>query len=135
MTSMWNKCSEFKGGGKPQTPDIILTTRLVYEGYEKVARNLQTIQTNKTERVSLGFGDLMFKNAELFYSPSCPAGRMYFLNSATIEFVYDPAAWMDMTEWKPLEGRSLDRTAQIVCVCNQTCSHFQKNRIIFYINF
>jgi len=94
---------------------------------------LQTIQTNKTERASLGFGDLLFKNAEIFWAPNCPSGCMYMLNTETLEFAFDPSAWFEMTPWKNVSGDSLDRTAQIVCVCNLLCNHFRKNGVIYNI--
>jgi len=132
MTRMYNLCTLWRGG-KP-APDIIVTTREVYQDYERIARAMQTIMTNKSERASLGFGDLMFKNIEMFWDPNCPAGSMYFLNTSTLELAYDPMAWFEMTEWKPLVGNSLDRVAQIVAVCALICTNFRKNGVIYNID-
>lgn len=131
MTRMYNVCSEFKGGTQ-RTPDLILTTRKVYQDYERICRALQSIVTNKTERASLGFGDLMFKNVEMFWAPGLADGSMYFLNTESIEMPYDPNAWFEMTPWKSIPD-SLDRMAQIVCVCNMICTMPQKNGVIYNI--
>jgi hypothetical protein len=133
MDAMVNKCSEYSTGTQ-RMPDMILCNRTVYQDLERIARNMQVIQTNKTERASLGFGDILFKNIEVFWSPAIPnttgSGVMYFLNSGTLEFNYDPSAWFEMTDWKPISGASLDRCAQIVCVGNLCASQTQNMGLI-----
>lgn len=131
MTRMYNICSEFKGGTQ-RTPDVILTTRKIYQDYERICRALQQIVTNKTERASLGFGDLMFKNIEMFYAPNLAEGQMMFLNTESLEMPYNPKAWFEMTPWKEVPD-GLDRMAQIVCVCNLVCTMPQKNGVIYNI--
>ena len=131
MTRMYNLCSQWKAN-KQRTPDIIITERRVYQDYERICRALQQISTNKTERASLGFGDLMFKNVEMFWAPQCPSGNMYMLNSETLELDYDPSNWMEMTEWKT-EPNSLDRYCQIVSRCQFICTSPQRNGVIFSI--
>ncbi len=133
MTRIYNLCGEYKGGSKKRYPNLIITTRIVYQDYERICRALGQVILNTTERINLGFTELLFKSCEIMYSPACPAGKMFFVNTDTLEFAYDPGAWMEMTEWKPLAGNSLDRIAQIVCVGNLLCNHFPKNGVIFNI--
>jgi hypothetical protein len=128
---MYNKCSLWKGGNQ-RTPDIIMTTREIYQDYERICRALHQIVTNETSRAGLGFGNLMFKNVELFWDQNVPTGQMYFLNSDTLSMPYDPNAWFEMTEWKSIPD-SLDRMAQIVCVCNMVCTSPQKNGVIYNV--
>ena len=133
MTRMYHICSEFKGNsGSQRTPDMILTTRAIYQDYERICRAMQQIVTNTTVRASLGFGDLMFKNVEMFYDPNCPSGCMYFLNTDTFSMPYDPAAWFTMTEWKQAQD-NLDRVAQVYSVCQLYNDAPQKNGVIFSI--
>jgi len=132
MTTMVNLCSLYKGG-KQRAPDLILTTREVYQDYERICRAMQTIVTNKTERASLGFGDLMFKNIEMFWAPQCESGKMYILNTETLHLYYDADVWFDMTDWK-VDPDSLDRVAQIICACNMCCDNFRKNGVIYDID-
>lgn len=131
MTTIFNKCSQWKGGTK-RAPDLILTTREIYQDYERIARALQQIVTSDSIRASLGFGNLTFKGVEMFWDPRVPAGNMYFLNTETLELCYDPSAWFEMTEWKGVPN-SLDRMAQIVCVCNLICDNIRKNGLIYNI--
>jgi hypothetical protein len=134
MRTMFNECSKKKGKGR-QTPDCILTTQVVYEEYEDQALALGTIQranNTGTSRADLGLGGLSYKGAEMYWDPECPEGDMYFLNSDTMEFAYDPRAYMDMTPWKS-KHNSLDRYAQVLTVCNLLFNNFAKNGVIHSI--
>jgi hypothetical protein len=131
MTRMYNLCSIWKSG-KRRNPDIILTTREVYQDYERIARALQVIQTSKSERASLGFGDLQFKGIDIYWAPQCPSGTMLFLNTEHLELCYDPEVWFEMTQWK--EGQdNVDRVAQVLCRCNLICDNFRKQGVIHNI--
>lgn len=132
MTSMYNKCSMWKGGTQ-RTPDIIMTTREIYQDYERIARALHQICENTTSRAGMGFGNLSFKGVELFWDQNVPAGQMYFLNSDTLSLPYNPDAWFEMTEWKTVVD-GLDRMAQIVCTCNLVCTSPQKNGVIYNVS-
>lgn len=131
MDRMMNLCTLYLGYGGP---DIILTTRAVYQDYARICRAMATIDKQAAnQRADLGFGDLAFRGVEMFWDPLCPAGTMYFLNTKTLELLYDPSWWFEMTDWKPLTGNSLDRTAQVVCRCNLVCNSFQPNGVIHSI--
>ena len=131
MRTEYNQNSIYKGNGR-RSPDFILTTREIYQDYERICENLRIIQTNKSERATLGFGELAFKGAELFWSPECPSGNMYFLNSDTWEMPYDPQTWMEMTEWKSSVD-NLERAAQILCRMQLLCTNLRKNSVIHSI--
>jgi hypothetical protein len=133
MVTMYNDCSKRKGLGR-RTPDCIITTQALYEEYEDQARSQygQITLNDKQQRVDLGMGDLMFKGAEMYWDPDCPAGRIYFLNTDTIEFAYDPDAWMEMTDWKT-KHNGIDRYAQVLTVCNLLFNNFAKNGVMYNV--
>ena len=132
MERMYNLCSLLRNGMK-RNPDIILTTREIYQDYQNIARMMGVFQMNtSSRRVDLGMGEATFKGAEMFWDEQCPSGSMYFLNTSTMEIPYDPSNWFEMTEWKT-DGTTLDRYAQIICVLNMICTNFQKNGIIHSI--
>jgi hypothetical protein len=134
MESFYNTLSQLKGGMARQTPDLIITTKTIYEKYVGIARALGQYQINPSQgdgnRVNLGMGEAMFKSAEMFWDPNCPEGQMYFLNTDTLEFPYDPNWWMQMTAWKD-EPTTLERFAQVVTRCNLVCNNFNKNGVMF----
>jgi hypothetical protein len=133
METMYNKCSMLRGKGSRKTPDLILTTREIYQDYVQLAKMMGTFQFNTvTSRVDFGTGEAAFKGAEMFWDENCPSGCMFFLNLSTISFEYDPENWFEMTEWKYIPD-SLDRVAQIVAVGNLICNNFQKNGVIHSI--
>jgi hypothetical protein len=113
MKTMLNKCSLWKSGVR-RAPDLILTTREIYQDIETIAENMQSIVTNESKRVSLGFGDLMYKNTE------------------NIELRYDPANWFTMTDWKQAQD-NLDRVAQILCACEMILTNARKHGVIYNI--
>lgn len=134
MTTMYNTCSKWKGKGR-RSPDIIITTQEIYEEYESQVRANgfgQFLFGDTAKRADLGLGDLAFKGAQVTWDPDCEAGQMYFLNSDTVEFMYDPDAWLEMTEWKARHN-TLDRYAQIFTVCNLGFNNFMKNGVIYNI--
>jgi len=134
MRTMMHDCSKKKSRGR-MTPDIIITDQTTYELYEDIAFEKGTVEmkgNNGSQRSDLGFGNLTFKGAEMYWDPDCPDGRMYFLNSETIEFVYDPDNWMEMTEWKTPHNR-LDRMAQTYTTCNLVANNFNKNGVLYGI--
>lgn len=132
MTTIFNNCSKWKAGTR-KSPDIIITSQNTYEQYEAIARSLQNIVTQTSDRVSLGFGNLAFKGVELYWCPACPDGYMYFLNTEHLEIPYDPLVYFEMTEWKHIVGTSLDKVAQILTVCNMVADNFQKHGVIYNI--
>lgn len=128
MGTMYNKLCIYNGGA----PDIIITERRVYQDFERICEALRVIQSNTSSRASLGFGDLLYKNTEIFWDPNCPAGNMYLLNTKFLEFLYDPDVWFEMTEWKTGPDE-IDRTAQILCRCQFVCTKFLKQGVIYNI--
>lgn len=137
METMYNTLSNLKGGTARRTTDLIITTQTIYEAYVAIARALGSYELNpsvaKDRQVNLGMGDAMFKNAEVYYDPDCPDGHMYFLNTDTLEFPYDPDYWMQMTPWKE-EATTLERHAQVITCCNLVCNNFNKNGVLYDID-
>lgn len=115
MRTMLNNCMNNR---KMDRPDIIVTTQFVHEQYEDNV--LDKYQHTDKRLNDLGFENLKFKNIPMVWSPSCGAGRMYFLNTRFLSFVYDPALFFDMTEWKAIPDQVNDRTAQIMTACSFT---------------
>lgn len=131
MENVYNQCSIWKSVGMgTKAPDIIITTQTIYEAYQDLARSMGSYEfNNNSRRVNLGMGDAMFKNAEMYWDPQCPVGNMYFLNTPSLEFAYDPDNWFEMTEWKT-PANSLDRMAQVVAVGQLICTNPKKNAVI-----
>jgi len=131
MRKMVNECSKLKLGAN-RRPDLILTTQNIYEQYQSYAEDLRIIESNTSDRVSLGFGDMAFQGIEMYWDPECPTGKMFFINTATMEIPYDPEEWFWMGSWTQLPQRR-DRWAPIVTTANQICNNCAKNGVIYNI--
>jgi hypothetical protein len=111
-------------------PDLILTTQALFEIYEEFALDQSQIVKNSgssyTQLADLGFETLKFKGKDLTWTPNVRASTMKMLTSSTIEVVYDPTVWFDMTEWKPIPT-GMDRIAHIVCCMNTKCKELRRN--------
>jgi len=95
-------------------PDIILSDQSSYEFYEDTV--LAYYRTTNTKLADAGFENQTFKGIPMVWTPAI-SQRMYFLNTRFLEFIYDPAMYFDMTEWKPIPDQPNDRAAQIVTAC------------------
>jgi len=115
MRTMMNNCQNNR---MQDRPDIIVTTQFAHEQYEDNV--LDKYQIHNQKLTDLGFENLVFKSTPLVWSPSCVTGNMYFLNTRFLNFVYDPAVYFDMTEWKAIPDQINDRAAQIITACSMT---------------
>ena len=96
-------------------PDIILSDMTSYEYYEASVLPMLRITNNKL--ADAGFANQSFDAIPMVWSPAI-TGRMYFLNTNFTEFVYDPAYFFDMTEWKSIPNQVNDRAAQVELACS-----------------
>jgi len=128
MRTMLNDVSQNKAKDRP---DLILTGQQPYEFYEEAA--FDKLELHDTKMAELGFESQKFKGITMVWSPSCGL-RMYFLNSRFLEFIYDPAMFFDMTEWKPIPEQVNDRAAQIATACAFTTNRRRAQGVIFSID-
>lgn len=102
-----------------ESPNFILMNQLMYEAYEDEASDKQQIVQNGFTRkaVDLGFDAQTFKGATMSWTGKISSStlHLFMLNMNHIEFVYDPNAWFDMTDWKETANQ-LERVAYIVCM-------------------
>lgn len=83
MRRMYNDCSLGRG---LMTPDLLLTTQILYEAYEATMdSNMRFANTDKSPVIE-GF-DLKFKRASVVWDDACQSGVMYFLNSKVMNLV------------------------------------------------
>ena len=112
--------------------DIILCGQTPFEYYEDAA--LGKLEIQNTKLAELGFDHQTFQGIPMVWSPECANTRMYFLNTNFLSFVYDPAMFFDMTEWKAIPEQVNDRAAQIATACTTTTSRRRVQGVIFLID-
>lgn len=113
MRTIYNNCGNNMNN---DFPNIILSGQTPFEYYEDSVQEQKRI-VNKTMG-DAGFESIQFKGVPMVWSPSVASTRMYFLNTRFLKFVYDPAMFFDMTEWKPIPDQVNDRAAQVITAGN-----------------
>lgn len=101
MRSSFNLCS-----ANVTAPNVIVTTRTLYEKYEGLAQSFQQITESK--KGDLGFEHLQFKGVPLFWDDDCPTESMYFLNTRYLWLFCHPE-W----EWEVLDPIKRDQALEI----------------------
>ena len=104
-------------------PDMILTTRALFEKYEALLQPQLRYTDSKT--ADAGFQNLLFKAAPVVYDTAAPAGTMFFINSKYLSLVGHSGKWFQQTEF--VRPENLDaRYALIMCYGNLTCRNRKK---------
>jgi hypothetical protein len=106
---------------KAEIKDIcIVTDQTIYELYE--AEGYEIYQIHDNSLYDAGFDTLNYRRRPMMWCPSAPSGNMYWINTAYLNLVCDPAYWLTMTDWKSIPNQPFDRAAQIVSAVQMTCS-------------
>lgn len=110
MDHMWNCITAAK-----ESPNLILTSQLIFEAYGDEVRDKQQIVRSAFNRAAadLGFDTLTYRGATISWTPKISGLYVFMLNMNRIEWPYHPNAWMDMTEWKGTQNQ-LERVAYIL---------------------
>jgi hypothetical protein len=104
-------------------PDLILTTRALFEKYESLLQ--PQLRYTDTKTADAGFQNLLFKAAPVVYDTAAPAGNMFFINSKYLTLVGHSGKWFQQTEF--VRPENLDaRYALIMCYGNLTCRNRKK---------
>jgi hypothetical protein len=104
-------------------PDMILTTRVLFEKYESLLQ--PQLRYTDTKTADAGFQNLLFKAAPVVYDTAAPAGVMFFINSKYLSLVGHSGKWFQQTEF--VRPENLDaRYALIMCYGNLTCRNRKK---------
>lgn len=112
MRHLLNLCMNNR---RMDAPDIILSDMATYEAYE--GSIIPMLRMTNTRLGDAGFQSIEYKKIPMIWSPAI-AQRMYFLNTRYIDFVYDPAYFFDMTDWKSIPNQVNDRAAQVELACS-----------------
>ena len=132
MNTMFNNCGK-QGDGVSRFPDLIVCDQTSYELYDAECLEISRIMINDKGMTDLGFGDLAFKGRPMTWSPSCPSGRMYFLNTNFMEFVADPIENFTLGEWLPIVNQPRDVVAHAMTVGNLTTGNRKRHGVLFNI--
>ena len=132
MNTMFNDCGKY-GEGISRFPDIIVCAQDVHEMYESEALEISRINIGDKKLADLGFGDIAYKGRPITWSPSCPSGSMYFLNTNVMEWVADPIENFTLGEWLPIVNQPRDVVAHTMTVGNLVSGNCRRLGVVFDI--
>lgn len=127
MRNLFYSCSQNLGNAKP---DIILSGQTPYERYEDFVLD-SAYRTQQNKLADAGFDNQSFKGVPMIWSPQIANTRMYMLNTNHLTFRYDPIAFFEMTEWKPIPDQVKDRAAQVITACAFTTNRRRAQGVMY----
>lgn len=108
-------------------PNVILTTRLLFEKYEDLLQPQERFMDAKT--ADGGFQNLLFKGAPIVYDNYVTAGDMFFLNTKYIRLVGHSDTWFKPTPFVRPNNQDA-RYAQILCYGELTISNRARQGVL-----
>jgi hypothetical protein len=132
MNQMFNNCGK-KGEGLSRFPDLIICAQDVHEYYESEALEISRIMISDRKLADLGFGDLAYKGRPMTWSPSCPSGYLYMLNTNFLEWVSDPIENFTLGDWLPIINQPRDVVNHAMAVGDVVCSNRSRQGVMFGI--
>ena len=108
-------------------PNVILTTRALFEKYEDLLQPQERFMDSKT--ADGGFQNLLFKGAPIVYDNYVTAGDMYFLNTKYIRLVGHSDTWFKPTPFVRPNNQDA-RYAQILCYGELTISNRARQGVL-----
>lgn len=101
MNTLFNNCGQ-QGEGVSRFPDIVVCAQTVHEMYESECLEIGRILIGDRKMADLGFGEISFKGRPMTWSPSCPTGALYMLNTNFLEWIADPIENFTLGDWLPI---------------------------------
>lgn len=113
MKVLWNSITN-----NQKAPNMIVSDQLTYELYEEFAVDKSQIVKNDVGMLAdLGFETLEFKGAPWIWTPNFANNELCMYDLMSIEVVYRPNLWFEMTDWKSMPNQ-LERIAHILTSLN-----------------
>ena len=110
MAELYRDCTRGKS-----SPDIIVTTPALYSLFESALTPQQRFTNSKL--ADAGFEALKFHGAEVIFDESCPANRMYMLNTKAIVFNFHKDQMFKVGKMEKLFGQE-KYAWPITAMCN-----------------
>jgi hypothetical protein len=108
-------------------PNVILTTRTLFEKYEDLLQPQERFMDSKT--ADGGFQNLLFKGAPIVYDNYVATGDMYFLNTKYLRLVGHSDTWFKPTPFVRPTNQDA-RFAQILCYGELTISNRKRQGVL-----
>lgn len=111
------------GKGKVDEPDLVVTTKTLFNTIKSILQVQQMFTTEGSKTVKAGFTGVYFEGSDIFPDRYCPSGHMFLLNSMHWGWAVHKKGMFMRTPWSMIEGSAQDRTFKILFDGNQVCNN------------
>jgi len=115
------------GAGKKDEPDLLPTTKDLYNTIKSILQIQQRFTSEGSLPVKAGFTGVHFEGSDIFPDRYCPSGYMFGLNTNHYGFAVHAKGMFARTPWTVIEGSPQDKTFKILfdgnAVCNNRRAH------------
>lgn len=117
------KTSADHGTGQREEPDLVTTTKTIFNGIRSILQVQQRFTEKESEPVKAGFVGVRFEGSDIFPDRYCPSGWMFGLNTNHIGFAVHKKGMFMRTPWQIIQGSAQDKTMKILFDGNMVCNN------------
>jgi len=111
------------GTGKKEEPDLVVTTKILFNKIQSILQLQQRFTEKDSEPVKAGFVGVRFEGSDIFPDRFCPDGWMFGLNSNHFGFAVHQKGMFVRTPWEIIQGSAQDKTFKILFDGNAVCNN------------
>ena len=111
------------GGGSKEEPDLIVTTKTLFNKIQSILQLQQRFTEKESEPVKAGFTGVRFEGSDIFPDRYMPSGWMYALNSNHFGFAVHQKGMFVRTPWEVISNSAQDKTFKILFDGNTICNN------------
>lgn len=112
-------------GQNTDTPDLLLTTQILYEAYEKLMDAGLRWTVGGSQNAVFETPNLMFRKAQMMWDAYCQSGTLYLINSDYMKFIVHSDRDFVPTDWKVPVGQDA-KVAQILAAFQLVVSNCRR---------
>ena len=117
------KSSADYGTGAKEEPDLLVTTKDLFNAIRAILQLQQRFTEKESEPVKAGFVGVRFEGSDIFPDRFCPPTWMFGLNSHHFGFAVHTQGMFTRTPWSIIAGSAQDKTFKILFDGNTICNN------------
>lgn len=122
------------GKGKVDEPDLMATTKTLFNVVRNILQVQQRFTTEGSKPVKAGFTGVHFEGTDIFPDRYCPEKNGYLLNSHHIGMAVHKKGMFKRTPWRIIQGTAEDKSMKIYwdgnLICNNRRAHYRHSNLL-----
>ncbi len=121
------------GKGKTDEPDLMATTKAIFNSIRNQLQVQQRFTTEGSKSVKAGFTGVHFEGTDIFPDRYCPPKNAALLNSAHIGFAVHKKGNFVRSPWRYIQGSAEDKTIKVYfhgnLICDNRRAHYYHSNL------